>query len=196
MAVQQRPLWKVMLQNGLRPGSLQTISPPFSAGRTQCLQPSLAIQVDHVIHAGAAAVPRGPLDDLATEVDKISSDINDINCAYMKHIGPLLDELGKARTLLGKYEIPTPTIVVLGNQSSGKSSVLEAISGIKLPRGGVRPLWRKPAMGGSVWEGGKVTACRRHLPARQQRGGLAPASALPRCSLQLAQLGQAAARGG
>ncbi|CAF1162122.1 unnamed protein product, partial [Rotaria sp. Silwood1] len=38
------------------------------------------------------------------------------------------------REILHMEKIPLPQIVVVGDQSVGKSSILEAISGVELPR--------------------------------------------------------------
>lgn len=48
-----------------------------------------------------------------------------------------LDAIDEVRTLLGSMcpDVHLPGIVVVGNQSSGKSSVLESISRVPLPRG-------------------------------------------------------------
>ncbi|KAF8388416.1 hypothetical protein HHK36_027085 [Tetracentron sinense] len=55
---------------------------------------------------------------------------------YIDRIRPLLDAIDKLRHLnVMKEGIELPTIVVVGDQSSGKSSVLESLSGINLPRG-------------------------------------------------------------
>ncbi|KAF2010689.1 P-loop containing nucleoside triphosphate hydrolase protein [Aaosphaeria arxii CBS 175.79] len=54
----------------------------------------------------------------------LGANINDVISAIAK-----LECLG-----LAKFDIPLPKCVVLGEQSTGKSSVIEAISGIKTPR--------------------------------------------------------------
>ena len=54
---------------------------------------------------------------------------------YKQTIRPILDVFDKVRRILKDEEIDLPKIVVVGDQSSGKSSVLESITGISLPRG-------------------------------------------------------------
>ncbi|KMZ68403.1 Dynamin-related protein 4C [Zostera marina] len=56
--------------------------------------------------------------------------------SFNDKIRPLLDAVDRLRHLNVMQEgINLPTIVVVGDQSSGKSSVLESLAGISLPRG-------------------------------------------------------------
>ena len=53
-----------------------------------------------------------------------------------REIKPILEVFDRARETIGStVDLPIPTIVVIGDQSSGKSSVLESISQIVLPKG-------------------------------------------------------------
>lgn len=58
---------------------------------------------------------------------------------FDSHIGEfqlLLDKIDEIRHLTqGEKDIKIPSVVVIGDQSHGKSSLLEQISGIDLPRG-------------------------------------------------------------
>ncbi|XP_059824735.1 interferon-induced GTP-binding protein Mx-like [Hypanus sabinus] len=54
---------------------------------------------------------------------------------YEKRVRPCIDLIDKLRALGLEKDLSLPAIAVIGDQSSGKSSVLEALSGIALPRG-------------------------------------------------------------
>ncbi|NXG42434.1 MX protein, partial [Psilopogon haemacephalus] len=54
---------------------------------------------------------------------------------YEKKIRPCIDVIDSLRALGIEKDLSLPAIAVIGDQSSGKSSVLEALSGVALPRG-------------------------------------------------------------
>ncbi|KFV45102.1 Interferon-induced GTP-binding protein Mx, partial [Gavia stellata] len=54
---------------------------------------------------------------------------------YEEKIRPCIDLIDSLRALGIEKDLALPAIAVIGDQSSGKSSVLEALSGIALPRG-------------------------------------------------------------
>ena len=51
------------------------------------------------------------------------------NTEYVK----ILEKIKEIRPLISGYNLQLPQIVVIGDQSSGKSSVLESLTGIKFP---------------------------------------------------------------
>ncbi|XP_073526938.1 interferon-induced GTP-binding protein Mx-like [Phyllobates terribilis] len=55
--------------------------------------------------------------------------------SYEEKIRPCIDLIDSLRSLGVEKDLALPAIAVIGDQSSGKSSVLEALSGITLPRG-------------------------------------------------------------
>ncbi|RYH24927.1 hypothetical protein EON65_16210 [archaeon] len=59
----------------------------------------------------------------------------DMEETFTKEVRPLLDLIDRLREMGVQKEISLPQIVVMGDQSSGKSSVLQSISGIPFPRG-------------------------------------------------------------
>ena len=58
-----------------------------------------------------------------------------IGTVHALKVRPYLDLVDKLRSYGIERDIPIPQIAVMGDQSSGKSSVLEFISGIPFPRG-------------------------------------------------------------
>ncbi|KAM4700046.1 interferon-induced GTP-binding protein Mx2-like [Discoglossus pictus] len=59
----------------------------------------------------------------------------DLTSQYEKKIRPCIDLIDSLRALGVEKDLGLPAIAVIGDQSSGKSSVLEALSGVTLPRG-------------------------------------------------------------
>ncbi|XP_075189417.1 interferon-induced GTP-binding protein Mx1-like [Anomaloglossus baeobatrachus] len=54
---------------------------------------------------------------------------------YQEKVRPCIDLIDYLRSLGVEKDLELPAIAVIGDQSSGKSSVLEALSGVTLPRG-------------------------------------------------------------
>ncbi|XP_051747044.1 interferon-induced GTP-binding protein MxB-like [Ctenopharyngodon idella] len=54
---------------------------------------------------------------------------------YEEKIRPCIDTIDNLRSLGVEKDLALPAIAVIGDQSSGKSSILEALSGVALPRG-------------------------------------------------------------
>lgn len=55
-------------------------------------------------------------------------------------VQPLIELIDSLRLIGIEKDMDLPSIAVVGDQSSGKSSVLEALSGVALPRGSGKPL--------------------------------------------------------
>ncbi|KAK7916730.1 hypothetical protein WMY93_012491 [Mugilogobius chulae] len=65
---------------------------------------------------------------------------NTLNEHYEEKVRPCIDLIDSLRSLGVEQDLTLPAIAVIGDQSSGKSSVLEALSGAALPRGRKYPL--------------------------------------------------------
>ncbi|XP_015672413.1 interferon-induced GTP-binding protein Mx isoform X2 [Protobothrops mucrosquamatus] len=60
---------------------------------------------------------------------------NNLCSQYEEKVRPCIDLIDSLRALGVEKDLALPAIAVIGDQSSGKSSVLEALSGVALPRG-------------------------------------------------------------
>ncbi|XP_044140208.1 interferon-induced GTP-binding protein Mx2-like isoform X2 [Bufo gargarizans] len=69
-----------------------------------------------------------------THKKKVQPD-NVLGQQYEYKIRPCIDLIDSLRSLGVEKDLGLPAIAVIGDQSSGKSSVLEALSGVNLPRG-------------------------------------------------------------
>uniref|UniRef100_A0A4W4GTS8 Interferon-inducible Mx protein n=1 Tax=Electrophorus electricus TaxID=8005 RepID=A0A4W4GTS8_ELEEL len=68
------------------------------------------------------------------EQSKLTTDYT-LNQQYEEKVRPCIDLIDSLRSLGVEKDLALPAIAVIGDQSSGKSSVLEALSGVALPRG-------------------------------------------------------------
>ncbi|XP_036206139.1 interferon-induced GTP-binding protein Mx1 isoform X2 [Myotis myotis] len=80
----------------------------------------------HPLPNGDAVAPEG---DLETMLE------NSLCSQYEEKVRPCIDLIDSLRALGVEQDLALPAIAVIGDQSSGKSSVLEALSGVSLPRG-------------------------------------------------------------
>ncbi|XP_037628091.1 interferon-induced GTP-binding protein Mx isoform X1 [Sebastes umbrosus] len=80
--------------------------------------------------------------------------MNTLNQQYEEKVRPCIDLIDSLRSLGVERDLALPAIAVIGDQSSGKSSVLEALSGVALPRGS-----------------GIVTRCPLELKMKRKREG-------------------------
>ncbi|XP_076975072.1 interferon-induced GTP-binding protein Mx1-like [Tamandua tetradactyla] len=79
----------------------------------------------------------GNADDVCLPQKKGQGTGTEINlCSqYEEKVRPCIDLIDSLRALGVEQDLSLPAIAVIGDQSSGKSSVLEALSGVALPRG-------------------------------------------------------------
>ncbi|XP_050017989.1 interferon-induced GTP-binding protein Mx1 [Alexandromys fortis] len=67
--------------------------------------------------------------------EKNQDSVNNLCMQYEEKVRPCIDLIDSLRALGVEQDLALPAIAVIGDQSSGKSSVLEALSGVALPRG-------------------------------------------------------------
>uniref|UniRef100_A0A8C4NGY2 Uncharacterized protein n=1 Tax=Eptatretus burgeri TaxID=7764 RepID=A0A8C4NGY2_EPTBU len=109
----------------------------------------------------APAVEAGFSRDLKTVQKNVTQQDEDthngmLNSSFEKKVRPFLDLIDNLRAVGVDQDVSLPTVAVIGDQSSGKSSVLESLSGVQLPRGsGIVtrcPLALKLKRGGLNWK--------------------------------------------
>nr|XP_034970966.1 interferon-induced GTP-binding protein Mx1-like isoform X1 [Zootoca vivipara] len=66
---------------------------------------------------------------------KLIENTSVLSTQYEEKVRPCIDLIDSLRALGVEKDLALPAIAVIGDQSSGKSSVLEALSGVALPRG-------------------------------------------------------------
>ncbi|XP_006639145.2 interferon-induced GTP-binding protein Mx-like isoform X2 [Lepisosteus oculatus] len=87
----------------------------------------------HTLGISASPLPFGASDPGALPENKHSSIA--LGKQYEEKVRPCIDLIDSLRSLGVEKDLGLPAIAVIGDQSSGKSSVLEALSGVALPRG-------------------------------------------------------------
>ncbi|XP_059418125.1 interferon-induced GTP-binding protein MxE [Carassius carassius] len=70
-----------------------------------------------------------------SQCDSSNGKSSGLNQHYEEKVRPCIDLVDSLRSLGVEKDLNLPAIAVIGDQSSGKSSVLEALSGVALPRG-------------------------------------------------------------
>ncbi|XP_058517584.1 interferon-induced GTP-binding protein Mx2 [Ochotona princeps] len=69
------------------------------------------------------------------QTPKVKGPKCNLYAVYEQKVRPYIDLIDSLRALGVEQDLALPAITVIGDQSSGKSSVLEALSGVALPRG-------------------------------------------------------------
>ncbi|KAF3856040.1 hypothetical protein F7725_016763, partial [Dissostichus mawsoni] len=88
----------------------------------------------HPTHSNLSIRPAAPADSTKNKSSVIII-MNTLNQQYEEKVRPCIDLIDSLRSLGVEKDLALPAIAVIGDQSSGKSSVLEALSGVALPRG-------------------------------------------------------------
>ncbi|EDM10966.1 rCG52734, isoform CRA_b [Rattus norvegicus] len=75
-----------------------------------------------------------------SEESQAMESVDNLCSQYEEKVRPCIDLIDSLRALGVEQDLALPAIAVIGDQSSGKSSVLEALSGVALPRGSAQNL--------------------------------------------------------
>ncbi|XP_066516312.1 interferon-induced GTP-binding protein Mx3-like [Hoplias malabaricus] len=99
---------------------------------------------------------QGSFEDVSSTSESSKHALEGVFHSHLEEkVRPYIDLIDSLRLIGIDDDLALPTIAVIGDQSSGKSSVLEALSGVALPRGS-----------------GIVTRCPLELKLRKIRGGV------------------------
>ncbi|EGW06047.1 Interferon-induced GTP-binding protein Mx2 [Cricetulus griseus] len=96
----------------------------------------MVLSTEEIRSSAAVTSPSDPLPNGETGLGEENQDsVNNLCRQYEEKVRPCIDLIDSLRALGVEQDLALPAIAVIGDQSSGKSSVLEALSGVALPRG-------------------------------------------------------------
>nr|XP_042115517.1 interferon-induced GTP-binding protein Mx2 isoform X1 [Peromyscus maniculatus bairdii] len=96
----------------------------------------MVLSTEEIGSSTSLASPSDPLPSGETDLgEKNQESLNNLCRQYEEKVRPCIDLIDSLRALGVEQDLALPAIAVIGDQSSGKSSVLEALSGVALPRG-------------------------------------------------------------
>ncbi|XP_052597302.1 interferon-induced GTP-binding protein Mx2-like [Peromyscus californicus insignis] len=96
----------------------------------------MVLSTEEIESPTSVASPSDPLPNGESNLgEKNQEPINNLCRHYEEKVRPCIDLIDSLRALGVEEDLALPAIAVIGDQSSGKSSVLEALSGVALPRG-------------------------------------------------------------
>ncbi|XP_036059593.1 interferon-induced GTP-binding protein Mx2-like isoform X1 [Onychomys torridus] len=96
----------------------------------------MVLSTEEIRSSASLTSPSDPLPSGETDLgEKNQESLNNLCRQYEEKVRPCIDLIDSLRALGVEQDLALPAIAVIGDQSSGKSSVLEALSGVALPRG-------------------------------------------------------------
>ncbi|XP_040278995.1 interferon-induced GTP-binding protein Mx2-like isoform X2 [Bufo bufo] len=107
----------------------QSLPTPVSTTSEENLPPATEIPSQAPAANGGSSTEVFDVQDTTVQPDNV------LGQQYEYKIRPCIDLIDSLRSLGVEKDLGLPAIAVIGDQSSGKSSVLEALSGVNLPRG-------------------------------------------------------------
>ncbi|XP_038200836.1 interferon-induced GTP-binding protein Mx1 [Arvicola amphibius] len=99
-------------------------------------QSKMVLSTEESGNPASVTLPSDQLPNGETGLEEKNQDsVNNLCRQYEEKVRPCIDLIDSLRALGVEQDLALPAIAVIGDQSSGKSSVLEALSGVALPRG-------------------------------------------------------------